>query len=1178
MSAGLLLLGVLGVPVSAAAAEVALSPESRASELAKARGVPVTVPESVTESQSVVANPDGSFTAEIHGGPTRFRNGQGDWVDVDLNLYRRPDGSIAPKAHPRGLVLAGKGTGSRDLARFVSKGHEIAVGWEGVLPEPSLSGTKATYADAMPGVDLVVESTRLGFEYFLVVKNRGAASRVAQVRMPWRAEGLAAEHTGEGAVKLRDKSNAVVAWAPAAQMWDARVSPRSGDPLVQAKVGVTVEKPSARRSAVEGATAGASMRVVPDAKFLADPKTVYPVTIDPTVTEYADFDTFTQNSYTSDQSGANLLKLGYVVEGGKAYYARSHLRFNSLSGYAGANVLSATLYLYNIHSFSCRPNYWQVWRTDPVTSAVRWTSPPKRQKFNGESDLTKGYSGCGAGWVTNTVTESFQTAFNSGSSSNSLEIAAKSTASQDSWKKFDSMETANDPYVSLNYNRPPAAPTGLTIGGKACATGASRPTIASTVTPIQLTANVSDPDSAAEAVSLNARFFVAELGSALPATPTVTSPTVTQPKSGGAQTATASLPAGFVLQEFHTYYFQVKGWDQENEGAWSAICEFYVDNGSPAKAPLVTALDTLPGTSTKIYPEDGTGGGPGVSSTFRFTANGETDISKYRYKYSYRGVTTNWVEVPTPTPGASVEVELAPPFDDGDGSDTLASLNMGGQWAITVEMADSANPPRWSTKSKLYLTNVASAPAALAHWKMNEPANYTQLADQTTDFNAIMNTMTKSADGFGDFGTSWTFNGTTSYAAPVNTPIDTTRSFSVAAWVKLTDKSTDRVVAAKLSSGASPSMLIKYHIGNDRWQLLMPNGSDPNASGFSWQGLSSVAVPSLGAWTHLVGTFDGATATSRLYVNGQLEASRSDVVAFNQIGGEFRIGRSNGNSWAGDIDEVAVWQRTLDPREIGALAVAERASWDLDHSLMDTVGKPVSTMPFDLRGFAGEALDIGVPQSDDPLWWGTGHPIMVGQAEAEDGGAALLNWDPAVEVPLSLFADRPVLRTDQSFSVSVWVNPHRIGGDNMYAVGQDGTDVSGLYLGTRDVGGSTYWAFALKDTDLATSTTRFTKSVNPLSSGDIGTWDHLVGTYDAGSGRIKLYVNGVLQGATMRESAPGVRVQPWQAGGVFSVGRGLYGGAQTNHFSGGIDEIRVFQGVLTQDMVGRLYRTSNGEL
>lgn len=585
-AAGLLAAGVLSIPASASAAPaVKASPQERASARAKQSGKPVTVVESVTESRKLVANPDGSFTAEIHGGPARFRDAQGSWVDVDLALTRRADGSIAPKAHPRGLVLAGaSGAGSHDLARFTTRGHEIAVGWTGALPEPSLSGTKATYVEALPGVDVVVEVTRLGFEYFLVVKSRAAAERVAQVSLPWRAQGLTAEHTATGAVKLRDKAGSLVAWSPAAEMWDARVSPVTGDPVAKAPVQVTVKRfaPTAKAAVAAADTSAAStadvMRVVPDAKFLADPKTVYPVVIDPTVSEFTDFDTFTQSNYTSDQSGMNNLKLGSVNDGTGLVYARSHLRFDGLQSYAGVNVVSATLNLWNYHSYSCVANAWQVWRTNAVTSAVRYTTPPTRLALNGTTTQTRGGVGCPntAGWVTNTTTEAFATTLAAGQPSVSLEIAAQSTASQQSWKRFDSMEGVHAPYVVLTYTLPnvaPNTPANLLVNGVACDAGGVRPTISLAGGQPTLQATVTDPDGATTSVTLYGRFYAAALGELRPGSPTVTS----APASGtGPLPVSAQLPAGFA-QAWQTYWFQVKAWDGQQESAsFSAVCEFDV--------------------------------------------------------------------------------------------------------------------------------------------------------------------------------------------------------------------------------------------------------------------------------------------------------------------------------------------------------------------------------------------------------------------------------------------------------------------------------------------------------------------------------------------------------------------------------------------------------------------------
>jgi hypothetical protein len=46
-----------------------------------------------------------------------------------------------------------------------------------------LDGDTATYPDALPGVDLVVQATREGAETFFVVKSRQAAAQVARLQL-----------------------------------------------------------------------------------------------------------------------------------------------------------------------------------------------------------------------------------------------------------------------------------------------------------------------------------------------------------------------------------------------------------------------------------------------------------------------------------------------------------------------------------------------------------------------------------------------------------------------------------------------------------------------------------------------------------------------------------------------------------------------------------------------------------------------------------------------------------------------------------------------------------------------------------------------------------------------------------------------------------------------------------
>ncbi|GGO83266.1 hypothetical protein GCM10012289_76350 [Nonomuraea cavernae] len=144
----------------------------------------------------------------------------------------------------------------------------------------------------------------------------------------------------------------------------------------------------------------------------------------------------------------------------------------------------------------------------------------------------------------------------------------------------------------------------------------------------------------------------------------------------------------------------------------------------------------------------------------------------------------------------------------------------------------------------------------------------------------------------------------------------------------------------------------------------------------------------------------------------------------------------------------------------------------------------------------------------------------------------------------------PVLRTDDSFTVSAWVRPVSHGMVN--ALAQDGVHQSGFQLGILPSGqpefkrpgadtagdGGGAWYSARGDTPI------------PLNA-----WTHLCGVYDRPSGQLRLYVDGRLAGTVSGVTA-------WQAGGAFQFGRSKYNGAQANQWPGGIDEVKVFQRAL----------------
>src|SRR2546430_9039414 len=74
----------------------------------------------------------------------------------------------------------------------------------------------------------------------------------------------------------------------------------------------------------------------------------------------------------------------------------------------------------------------------------------------------------------------------------------------------------------------------------------------------------------------------------------------------------------------------------------------------------------------------------------------------------------------------------------------------------------------------------------------------------------------------------------------------------------------------------------------------------------------------LNTWTHLAGTFDGATM--RLYVNGVEVASQAQTAALTATAGTLQIGADSytGENFAGRIDEVRIYNRALTAAEIQA--------------------------------------------------------------------------------------------------------------------------------------------------------------------------------------------------------------------------------------------------------------------
>ncbi|MFC4018900.1 hypothetical protein ACFOW4_13235 [Micromonospora sp. GCM10011542] len=544
---------------------------------ARETGKPVQVMSLTSETAEVWALPNGSFRAELSLGASRIRRGD-DWVPVDLTLQRTAEGRIAAVAHPFDLVVSGaQRAGTHELAALGHGDDRLSIGWSGALPEPEISAERATYADALPGVDLVVASTRAGMETFFVVKSRAAASQVAKMSLPISGRSVVkASRDAGGNTVIQDATGRTVARTPALKMWDARINAQ-GDPVNEAAVASTVDRTVNARGA-----SGLTLTLTPDLRWLTDPKRQYPITIDPQINPLpTTYDSFIQAGDTADRGGTDDLRLGRLGSTGPV--TRSLARWDT-TALVGKQITAATFSFWNWWSAACSARSWEIWTVGTVYDGVIWDTQPTWNYKEASSTATAGYdASCNDNWVGVTGTSFFQRAANAGDTRADMGLRASNETDSSYFKQFRSRnesDTTKLPKASVTYNSYPTVTARATVPTSSCVTGTSRPLVNS-LTP-QLKATVSDADGTAMSVTFEWWSLVgtAPIGSA-----TVTG-------VGNGATASTTVATG-AFADGGSYRWRVKAADGvTGSDRWSSFCEMTVYVTAPPVAGCTGGVDS----------------------------------------------------------------------------------------------------------------------------------------------------------------------------------------------------------------------------------------------------------------------------------------------------------------------------------------------------------------------------------------------------------------------------------------------------------------------------------------------------------------------------------------------------------------------------------------------------------
>ncbi|KAA2249537.1 SGNH hydrolase [Solihabitans fulvus] len=193
-------------------------------------------------------------------------------------------------------------------------------------------------------------------------------------------------------------------------------------------------------------------------------------------------------------------------------------------------------------------------------------------------------------------------------------------------------------------------------------------------------------------------------------------------------------------------------------------------------------------------------------------------------------------------------------------------------------------------------------------WKLNDGTGTT-----ATDTSGSHNgTLTDGATWSNDHNGSATFYGTHGIITTTGTTLNTTQSYSIAAWVKLT--STNNFYTAVGQGGATMgAFYLQYSAEMKAWAFVSPNSDSPTAPQSS---AHATSPPALNTWTHLIGAFDAATGTMSLYVNGQLAGTATNPTPWNaaaplSIGGVQGTNGGTSNFFNGSVSGVRAYQRAL---------------------------------------------------------------------------------------------------------------------------------------------------------------------------------------------------------------------------------------------------------------------------
>ena len=1076
--------------------------ETEAVALAQETGDPVEILALRGETRDVFANPDGTFTANEHVAPVRTIT-DGEWVGIDTTLHLNADGTVSPASTTLDLVFSGGG--DTDLVKVSENGRNVEFDWPTTLPAPSIDGDTAVYLELMPDVDLHVTALPDGFTHTLIVKTAVAAANpdLVAIHMPITTDGVTVTGAADGGLQLTDTaSGGLILNSAAPTMWDAQST--------QAPVDTEVDSDS--------------VTIIPDRDLLENPDTQFPVAID---LVYRDDWPSSWAMIDSGYPSQSYYKFPGTVHEGLGYCPGLNGCAGSLikrllykvptSAYKGKDIISAQFAVTVEHfSGSSASHQVELYKMPSgISTSTTWNS--KADEWAGNkidtrtapsvpSDECRSNDSSTA--MEFDVKPEMEQAASAGTSA--LTFGLRNTVENDSanW-----MRMCENGILRVHYNTPPAQPDTAEMGmnpGKACTYELGSDTY--TRTPPTLFGTLRDADhglindwnddGGRVSEQLQAQFKLLwgtgqEWTSPLsPAKASGSQFSMDLALESGLPTLPTNAPIGWIMRAY----------DGESYSAWSwsgdaSRCRFIIDPTKPLP-PVVTSTDFPDGdVVTPAVGEDGT----------LSIDTGDDDIASYTVDFNKDE--SGPVTIEPSTPGGPANAVFRP--------------ELPGRHLMTVVAADAAG----NSSTGVYSFKV-SVPDAISSFALSDPVGSTTVVEDGGENPGTAGPgVTFGIRGPGAL-TAADFNGTSSAYISTNVRgiVRTDEAFAASAWVRVDALNRDQTIVSVDGSGEA-GFILGYRSTSattGAWMLQIP---DTNVEAFNhWRVTGGVVnEANRGEWVHVAGVYDNHDRKMYLYVNGQLVGQgerKSSWRATNAI----QIGRSydaglRGRYLDGALADVRVFDRFVAPDETGFLAtvLARRAAyWQLNSGTSEYLGGASLTL-------TGNATVVQ-PGGFDP-------PALVGDGHLELDGVT-----GYASTPSELIDSR------SSFSITGRARPvtdNAVVDMAVFALPGNNTDLVKVQYSAQFQA----WQLIAATSDSASAETVTVTNPAYVSDGSAG--QAIAVTYDASTGQLRLWVDGVASDPLIDPFTTS-----WQTTGI-RVG---LSSATTDYFAGAIDDVRVYAG------------------